>query len=110
MQTRKELADEKRSIEKALAGIRSSKQAKELEVLKKRLPARDEFSALKQISIQSRQESQALHERLAEITAALSGMRDNGEHPMAEVASLLREIRDLLKQGAAGERLMESSE
>ena len=95
------LIAERRAVEESLAEIKAKKQEKELAVLERRLAPRDEFSALKQISIHSRQEGQSLRARLAEITAELGALRDSGDHPMADAVALLTEIRDLLKYGTS---------
>jgi hypothetical protein len=91
--TRDELLSEKRNIEASLAEISDRKRAAELEVLRKKLPARDEFSSLKRLGIESRQEGSALRIRLAEVNAALTATKTSPDS-----AKLLEEVVSLLTQ------------
>jgi BMFP domain-containing protein YqiC len=92
--TRDELLSEKRNIESSLAEISDRKRAAELEVLRTKMPARDEFSALKRLGIESRQEGSSLRIRLAEVNAALSTTKTSPDNTklLEEVVSLLTQI------------------
>jgi len=92
--TREELVSEKRNIESSLAEISDRKRAEELDVLRKNLPARDEFSALKRLGIESRQAGASLRIRLAEVNAALSATKASPDNTklLEEVVSLLTQI------------------
>jgi uncharacterized coiled-coil DUF342 family protein len=91
-----ELLDERREIEAALGDIKNRRKAGELNVLQRRLSPRDEFSALKQLSIKSHQEGEPLRVRLAEINAEVAELRGGQKQgrALAEIIALLKEIRD----------------
>lgn len=92
--TREELLSEKRSIETSLAEISDRKRSAELDVLRKKMSPRDEFSTLKRLGIESRQEGASLRVRLAEVNAELSATKTSPDNTklLEEVVSLLTQI------------------
>jgi hypothetical protein len=95
---REQLLAKKTEVELALAAIRNRKQARELDVLKRNLTPREEFSQRRQISIEARQEGDALRTLLAEVNAKLASTRVPQEQSQAQllegIIAVLEEIRD----------------
>lgn len=96
---RTEILEEKRAVEAALSGIKNRQKAKQLEILKQKLFPREEFSALKQLSIESHQEGEHLRIRLAELVSELSESKSGRDNVslLGEVVQLLIEIRDEIR-------------
>jgi BMFP domain-containing protein YqiC len=97
---REKFLAEKTEIELSLAAIRNRKQAKELDVLKRNMTPREEFSQRRQISIEARQEGDALREQLAAVNAKLAVTRIPQEQSQLQllegIMSVLEEIRDAI--------------
>ena len=105
---REQLLAKKTEIELALAAIRNRKQARELDVLKRNMTPREEFSQRRQLSIEARQEGDTLRGRLAEINAKLSVTKAPQEQSQTQllegIMAVLEEIRDSMPKAESWSR------